>query len=59
KTRVRLPPSPYIKVSNIIAVYKNKGSSSEMCADTDILNTFGYDLFTKLLPKLRLSSTPI
>lgn len=30
-----------------------------MCADTDILNTFGYDLFTKLLPKLRLSSTPI
>jgi hypothetical protein len=28
-----------------------------MCADTDILNTFGYDLFTKLLLKLRLSGT--
>lgn len=30
-----------------------------MSADTDTLNTFGIELFTKLFPKLRLSSTTI
>ncbi|WP_445478296.1 hypothetical protein ACULLL_18810 [Lysinibacillus irui] len=46
-------------MSNIVAVKKDKESSSEMCADTDILNTFGYESFTKFLLKLRLSGTLI
>lgn len=49
----------YLEIICFTSQIKIKVSASEMCTDTDILNTFGNELFTKLLPKLRLSNTPI